>query len=148
MIRAPGSASPCSGRMMWAILPALVVEGGNPLGPDPLAHSLEQVGRLDVLGGNDVVEDDDHLLGVEDPGDAHLCEDADRAGRGEVVPHDDVRAGDDELAGLHDGLARVRGQDLLGDGQAHRGLDSTRRSKSEQPDSLTPPEGPVTMAPP
>src|SRR3989442_6888953 len=68
-------------------LAPLVVDVGDSLLPRPPTYAGEHGGGGDVLGRDDVVENDHDLLGIEDPTRAHLVAHADRPGRGEIVSH-------------------------------------------------------------
>ena len=84
--------------------------------------ALLGLGRaLDVLVGNEVVEDDGDVLFVEHAVEARLFELVDGDGGSDVIAQHDVELGVDELARLDLGEARVCGQNFLRLGHSHDG---------------------------
>ena len=84
--------------------------------------ALLGLGRaLDVLVGNEVVEDDGDVLFVEHAVEARLFELVDGDGGSDVIAQHDVELGVDELARLDLGEACVCGQNFLRLGHSHDG---------------------------
>ena len=82
--------------------------------------ALLGLGRaLDVLVGNEVVEDDGDVLFVEHAVEARLFELVDSDGGSDVIAQHDVELGVDELACLDLGEACVCGQNFLRLGHSH-----------------------------
>ena len=82
--------------------------------------ALLGLGRaLDVLVGNEVVEDDGDVLFVEHAVEARLFELVDGDGGSDVIAQHDVELGVDELACLDLGEACVCGQNFLRLGHSH-----------------------------
>ena len=92
---------------------ALVVEH-DALLVAPVLQPLLEAGRADVLGGDEVVGDDDDLRRVEDPLDAHPLERLDRHRAGDVVRQHEVAAEHHDVAGRDVVDVGVVEDDLLG----------------------------------
>ena len=86
-----------------------------------VADDLALLGGFDVLGGHEVVEDEDDLFGIFHPV-ARLLHLGDRHRRGDVVAEDEVDVGGDELARGDALSARVSCEYLLSCGHFHRRL--------------------------
>ena len=96
-----------------------VVEVGDveALGKSPGLSA--ELGRLDVLAGGIVVQNDGDLVLVKDLSQPCLVKLGDGHRRGDVIAQHQVQPGLNELARLDGVQARVLGQNLLGHGHSH-----------------------------
>ena len=108
-----------SGETVQILHLAHIVEVEDVVLVGELAALLGLGRALDVLVGNEVVEDDGDVLFVEHAVEARLFELVDGDGGGDVIAQHDVELGVDELACLDLGEACVCGQNFLRLGHSH-----------------------------
>ena len=92
---------------------AYVVEMADAVGTGKLAALLALLGGLDVLVGDEVVEDDGDFILVENGVKAVLGELVDGHGGGDVVAQDDVQLGLNQLTGGYNGKSCVGSENFL-----------------------------------
>ena len=91
----------------------------DPLLPGEIPASLRQHGGLHRRRRPRVAHDQDDLGGVEDLFAAHLLQPGNNQGPWAEGSGDEVYLGLDKVSRAHFVDARVRGDDLFGDGMAH-----------------------------
>ena len=96
-----------------------VVEVADAVRAGEIAAGFGLLGGLDVLIGDEVVEDDGDAVAIEDLGEAGFVEFVDGDGGGDVIAEDDVQLCADQLSCGDLLEARVCRHDLLRHGHAH-----------------------------
>ena len=99
-------------RMLDAHL-AHVIEVADAVGAGEFSALLGLLGGLDVLIGDEMVQNDGDLVLIKDGVETGLGELIDGHGGGDVVAQDDVQLCADQLSGNHVIQAGVGRQDLL-----------------------------------